>query len=278
MPIYSQLSVSERVRVDANILDHFRDNQNGYTNEFRTMVRERARLAFDIQYGNSANPPERIPEEIYERAFSTVLRDVRDVMAVNVSRLPAMNSNNVRLDAQLLNNSIRFLGNAMVDDLEANPVTINPSYNLTNFVNQQLQSIQSQTGSNLRLSGNTSDIPRGYLRGAADLQRTNIMTEYSPSVLDAVTRLRTPLSDRLEAESIRIAVNELREASIFEYTPVLGDQHLPETREAVGRSLRARGVYLQNEDSVINQIVDAAVPIARGGKIDDPGGNRGNSR
>lgn len=275
MPGYQQLSTGERVRVDAHIMDHFRDNQNGYTNEFRLLVREQARLSFDIRYGQSENPPAQIPEAMYREAYNTVLRNVRDVMSSNISRLPALQSNNVQLDRQLLNNSLRFLGSAMVDDLEANPVTINPEYNLTNFVNQQLASIQNQTGSNLRISGNTSDIPRGYLRRAVELQSSNLMTEYSPSVQAAVARLRTPLSDRLEAESIRVAVDELSSPRLTER--VFGND-LDETREAVGRSLRARGVYLQNEDAVINSIVDAAVPIARGGKIDDPGGNRGNSR
>lgn len=273
---YRDRTPQEQLRIDAHILDHFRDNQGNYANEFRQLVRENARLSFDIRYQNDAKPPQ-IPKEMYNAAYQEVLNDVRDIMAVHVRHLSPLNSENYKLDGQLVRNALSRIGRSMAEDLRVNPVTADPNYNLRDAANRVLEDIQHQTKSNLRLPGNTSEIPAGYFNRTDDLQRGNMMSEYSPSVVAAVQKLRTPLGDRLEAESIRIAVNELASPGVFER---IRGNNLNETREAVGQSLRERGVYLQSEtrDDVIDRIVDAAVPIARGGKMDDPGGNRGSGR
>ncbi|PZP84241.1 MAG: hypothetical protein DI582_09335 [Azospirillum brasilense] len=256
MPNYAQLDNAGKLRIDAHLADHFRDNDGGYANEFRRAVREVAHLH----------------KESYNDAYNRVLTDLRDGLAERLDLLSPVRSENIGHDRQQLRTMLRFLGQSMTDELQANPLTESPGVNYTRMVNDFLTQVRHDpnSGSDLRIEGNRDSLPPlNYLRNRAnDMLRINLITEYSSGVEQATRRLQTRLGDRLEAESLRVAINEFQNSNIVE--DYLGDGHRQESRDAVVRSLRARGVSYREGD--VDAIVNAALPLADGGHMPDRGG------
>ena len=259
MGTYAQLKEqSHRLRIDAHILDYFRDNDGNFADAFRRVVREQAHLH----------------KQPYEKAFDRVLTDLRDALAEKVDSLSPVRSNNMTHDHGQLRVALRFIGEDMAAKLYANPLTELPTHHYKNSVEQTLAALRrdSMSGSDLRIDGaKDSTAPTAQLNALAqELLQNNLMREYSSDVAAATKRLQTRLGDRLEAESLLVAINEINQMNIVEKYSPFSDGHRAETKEAVVNSLRARGVNYRPQD--VDAIVEAAIPLADAGPMPDRGG------
>lgn len=264
MTDYTDLPKNMQLRVDAQLMDHFRDNRGDYANTFRHAVRELARQNFD-QNGQKGQPD-------YVEAYSQQLSAMRNRLAA--SDLPALNSNNVTFDARLLRQGLAEIGRDMVVSLASSPVTNTNLNNAPRIAQHTLESIRRETGSDLEISGKQEvGSSVNTLRDTAlGMQRQNLRREYGSEIEAATRRLQTRLGDRLEAESLRVAINELNNMGWVEKSSPFSDQHQAETKEAVANSLRQRGVVLADKE--IDAVVKEATPLAAQGHVRDPGGNR----
>lgn len=201
---YSNLSRAEKLRVDAHIYDHLRDNRGGY---FEGVVR-----ALRVELNK--------PGVTSEQAAVTVSRLIRNELAGRVDQLSGVTSENITMDLQIHSAIDRHFA-SIASQIEHGRGLTPLHEPIRQAIDADLaridagRNLSSESGSNLRIPAGRDSAPTdaaGWAGRQEQARLSQLTTQYGGAAARAAMSVQTSVDDDFaEARLLKTGIDSIND-------------------------------------------------------------------